>query len=136
MTQVGIVETPGGDQPLAKAEGDVLGWETQLAEAQAYAVVSADRVERVKAEAAERIAAAKTNADRAKEEVARCETELAAAHDAIPAARAAQAAYDALPQAEKDRLEADKQLVRLRAAADAAQADLANAEAAAAPQEG
>lgn len=95
MTEVAIVETPGGDQPLAKAQGDVVGFTTQLAEATAYASTAQERVDRVRAECEQRIADAEANVARAGTEVVRLQAELDAANAAIPAAQEAQAAYDA-----------------------------------------
>lgn len=95
MTQVGIIETPGGDEPLAKAEGDVVGFTTQLSEATAYVNTAQERLARVTAEADAQIADAQANLDRANADVDRLEYEVAAAKGAIPAAEEAQAAYDA-----------------------------------------
>ena len=134
--QVLIAETEGGDQPLPKAEGHVLGWQTQLDEAAAYAETAHARVMRVQAENEARMADAHDNAVRADSDVERINGELAVAQDNIDDARAAQSAYDALPQSEKDRLAAEKALAGLRAAAEGAQAALAAAEAEAAPTEG
>jgi hypothetical protein len=129
--QVLIEETPGGDQPLPKAEGHVFGFQTQVAEAEAYVGLAGDRTARLRVEYETRLADALANEQRAAEALAALHGELEAAQAALPAAREAQAAYDALPQDEKDRLAAQASLARLRTEAEAAQAALAAAEGAA-----
>lgn len=128
MTQVAIQETPGGDQPLAKAQGDVVGLTTQLAEMTAYAAVADERVARVQAECDERMADVNTNVEQVQAEVSDLQSALDEAKAAVPAAEKAQEQYDALPQEEKDRLQREKDLARLRYEAEATAAALAAAE--------
>lgn len=84
MTTVNIEETPGGDQPLAKAQGDVTGFETQLAEAVAYVPHAEARLAR--AEAAHEDAL--VFVDRANAEVDRLTGELEAARERLAAVEA------------------------------------------------
>lgn len=91
-------ETPGGDQPLAKAEGNITGYQTQLAEARAYLETAQERVALADARAAdERALVDRTTAD-----IATLEEKVAEAEAALPAAREAQIAYDAANAAPLD----------------------------------
>jgi len=85
MTSVEIHETPGGDEPLAKAQGNVVGFQTQLDEATAYERAARERVDRVQAENEARLANAHDNVVRASAEIARLQGELAAAEAELAA---------------------------------------------------
>ena len=79
MTAVNIEETPGGTEPLAKAQGNVLGFQTQLDDALAHEKAAQARVNRVQQENEERLANAHDASVRATAEVARLQGELATA---------------------------------------------------------